>query len=203
MELVKEYVTQGLSALWTEDRETEEKGVFVRLQGWYLLHTGKYEEADRVLHHAMDIFKTCAKDEEYFSMSIAACQGYLGDLHRARGDFDKAREFYQSAIELGTGKVVTNGLGQFYSNMGQVLYLEQQYEKAEEYLEKAVSCLKGYGYYWGLERALAYKSMLLWETGEKDRAKECYEESLEVSKKIKNPTTIGILKKIEQYYISK
>lgn len=203
MELVKEYVTQGLSALWTEDRETEEKGVFVRLQGWYLLHTGKYEEADRVLHHAMDIFKTCAKDEEYFSMSIAACQGYLGDLHRARGDFDKAREFYQSAIELGTGKVVTNGLGQFYSNMGQVLYLEQQYEKAEEYLEKAVSCLKGYGYYWGIERALAYKSMLLWETGEKDRAKECYEESLEVSKKIKNPTTIGILKKIEQYYISK
>lgn len=134
-------------------------------------------------------------------MSIAACQGYLGDLYRARGDFDKAREFYQSAIELGTGKVVTNGLGQFYSNMGQVLYLENQYEKAEEYLEKAVSCLKGHGYYWGLERALAYRAMLLWETGEKDKAKTCYEESWEISRKIKNPTTIGILKKMEHSYI--
>ena len=76
---------------------------------------------------------------------MAACQGYLGDLSRARGDFKKARECYQAAIELGTGKVVTNGLGQFYSNMGQVLYLEKQYVQAEEYLEKAVSCLKSHG----------------------------------------------------------
>ena len=203
MEQVKEYVTRGLSILETEERDSEEKGVFTRLHGWYLLHMGRYEEADQVLHQAMKIFRTCAKDEEYFSMSIAACQGYLGDLYRARGDFGKAREFYQSAIELGTGKVVTNGLGQFYSNMGQVLYLEKQYAEAEQYLEKAVSCLKGHGYYWGLERALAYRAMLLWETGEKEQAKTCYEESREISMKIKNPTTIEILKKMERYYIGK
>lgn len=203
MEQVKEYVTRGLSILETEERDSEEKGVLTRLHGWYLLHMGRYEEADQVLHQAMKIFRTCAKDEEYFSMSIAACQGYLGDLYRARGDFGKAREFYQSAIELGTGKVVTNGLGQFYSNMGQVLYLEKQYAEAEQYLEKAVSCLKGHGYYWGLERALAYRAMLLWETGEKEQAKTCYEESREISMKIKNPTTIEILKKMERYYIGK
>ena len=103
------------------------------------------------------------------------------------------------AIELGTGKVVTNGLGQFYSNMGQVLYLEKQYVQAEEYLEKAVSCLKSHGYYWGLERALAYRAMLLWETGKQEEAKLCYEESSKISEKIKNPTTISILQQVENY----
>lgn len=199
MELVKTYVNRGLSILEAEEKEAEEKGVFVRLQGWYLLHMKRYEEANQVLHRAMEIFETGVRDKEYFSMSIAACQGYLGDLYRAKGDFQKAREYYQKAIELGTGKVVTNGLGQFYSNMGQVLYLEKQYEMAGEYLEKAVSCLKRHGYYWGLERALAYRAMLLWETGKTEEAKISYTESREISEKIKNPTTIDILKKIEAH----
>ena len=185
--------------LEAEEKNSEEKGVFVRLKGLYLLHEGNYEEADKVLHEAMEIFQTCMGNREYFSMSMAACQGYLGDLSRARGDFKKARECYQAAIELGTGKVVTNGLGQFYSNMGQVLYLEKQYVQAEEYLEKAVSCLKSHGYYWGLERALAYRAMLLWETGKQEEAKLCYEESSKISEKIKNPTTISILQQVENY----
>lgn len=199
MEQVHTYVQRGLQMLEAEEKNSEEKGVFIRLKGWYLLHKGNYQEAEQVLWEAMEIFRTCVSDREYFSMSIAACQGYLGDLSRAQGDFKKAREYYQAAIELGTGKVVTNGLGQFYSSMGQVLYLEKQYEEADEYLEKAVSCLKSHGYYWGLERALAYRAMLLWETGKQEEAKLCYEESRKISHKIKNPTTISILKQVENY----
>ena len=199
MEQVHTYVQRGLQMLEAEEKNSEEKGVFIRLKGWYLLHKGNYQEAEQVLWEAMEIFRNCVSDREYFSMSIAACQGYLGDLSRAKGDFEKAREYYQAAIELGTGKVVTNGLGQFYSSMGQVLYLEKQYEEADEYLEKAVSCLKSHGYYWGLERALAYRAMLLWETGKQEEAKLCYEESWKISHKIKNPTTISILKQVENY----
>ena len=199
MEQVHIYVQRGLQMLETEEKSSEEKGVFIRLKGWYFLHKGNYQEAEQVLQEAMEIFRTCVSDREYFSMSIAACQGYLGDLSRAKGDFEKAREYYQAAIEMGTGKVVTNGLGQFYSNMGQVLYLEKQYELADEYLEKAVSCLKRHGYYWGLERALAYRAMLLWETGKQEEAKLCYEESSRISEKIKNPTTVSILKQVEKY----
>ena len=98
MEQVRTYVHQGLQMLEAEEKNSEEKGVFVRLKGLYLLHEGNYEEADKVLHEAMEIFQTCMGNREYFSMSMAACQGYLGDLSRARGDFKKARECYQAEL---------------------------------------------------------------------------------------------------------
>ena len=56
---------------------------------------------------------------------------------------------------------MTNGLGQFYSGMGQIFYLQNKDKEARQYLEKAISCLKRHGYYWGLERAQIYMAMLL------------------------------------------
>lgn len=200
LEQVKKYVIRGLSSLEAEAGENEEKGVFTRLKGWYLLHEGQYEEAEETLNEAMRIFKNGVEDSEYFSMSIAACHGYLGDLYRCRGDLEQAVSYYKTAIEMGTGKVVTNGLGQFYSSLGQIYYLQQKYEEAEEYLEKAVSCLQRHGYCWGLERAQAYRAMVLWKADRKEEAKACYEESRDISQKIKNPDTESFLRKIEEEF---
>ena len=106
---------------------------------------------------------------------------------------------YTKAVEMGTGKVITNGLGQFYSGLGQIFYLQQQDKLAEEYLEKAVSCLKRHGYYWGLERAEAYMAMLLWRENRKEEARDYYRDSKELSDKIKNPTTMRLLEEIQSY----
>ena len=111
------------------------------------------------------------KKREHFRMGIAACHGYLGDMKRIQGDLEAALACYQKAVELGSGKVITNGMGQFYSGLGQIYYLQGKEAQAEEYLEKAVSCLKRHGYYWGLERAEAYMAMLLWNEGRKRRQK--------------------------------
>lgn len=53
-------------------------------------------------------------------MSIAACHGYLGDIKRKQEDLEAAVVCYTKAVEMGTGKVITNGLGQFYSGLGQI-----------------------------------------------------------------------------------
>lgn len=198
LECVKQYVEKGIAVIEAGDKASEEKGVFTRLKGWYLLHEGKYQEAEEVLKQAMDIFKGCVENRENFSMSIAACYGYLGDLSRIQGNFEQAVSYYNTAVEMGTGKVVTNGLGQFYSSVGQIYYLQGNYEEAKEYLEKAVSCLKPHGYYWGLERAQAYLAMLYWKQDRKEEARACYEESRKISEKIKNPTTMKLLKEIEK-----
>lgn len=130
-------------------------------------------------------------------MSIAACYNYLGDICRQQENYEKALEYYRTAVEKGTGKVITNGLGQFYSNIGQIYHLEKNLEKAEEYLEKAISCLKSHGYLWGLERTEAYMAMVKRDSGKMDEAKEHYLESWKISEKIKNPTTLKLLKEME------
>lgn len=197
LEKVEEYVGKGLALLEQEEKYIEETGTFTRLKGWYLLHKGQYDQAEETLKKAMEFFGSFGENKEYFSMSIAACHGYLGDLNRARGNFEEAAACYKTAIEMGTGKVVTNGLGQFYSSMGQLFYMQQQDLQAREYLEKAVSCLKRHGYYWGLERAQVYMALLLRRQGETEAAKAYCRESRKISDKIKNPTTMKLLEEAE------
>ena len=195
---VEEYVQKGLRYIQKEEKVTEERGVFMRLLGCYFLHKGEYIKAEKTLIEAMKIFRECGKGKEHFNMSIAACQGYLGDLSRCQGDLEKAAVYYERAIEMGKGKVVTNGLGQFYSGMGQLLYLQNRDKEARQYLEKAISCLKRHGYYWGLERAQIYMAMLLKRQNCQDEAEAYYKESKQVSEKIKNPTTMELLRKFEE-----
>ncbi len=195
LELTEKYINAGLAAL--EPEETEDLGAFERLRGWCLLHRGKYSEAEDVLWDAMGIFEDCQENRESYAMSIAACYNYLGDICRQQENYEKALEYYRTAVEKGTGKVITNGLGQFYSNIGQIYHLEKNLEKAEEYLEKAISCLKSHGYLWGLERTEAYMAMVKRDSGKMDEAKEHYLESWKISEKIKNPTTLKLLKEME------
>lgn len=199
LELVKQYVLRGLAILAQEEQAAEETGVFMRLKGWYLLHENRYKESEEALWESIRIFEKCGEGSDCYNTSIAACYGYLGDLCRVQEDYEQAASYYNTAIKLGNGKIVTNGLGQLYSGLGQILYLNREVKKAEEYLQKAVSCLKEHGYYWGLERALAYLSMLLWKQGRKQEAKECFEESSRISQKIKNPSTIKLLEDIATY----
>ena len=116
LELVKKYVDEGLSLINVQ--EPDERGAFMRLRGWYLLHEGRYEEARQTLTEARQIFEDYSGRDSRYIMSIAACYNYIGDACRATGDYQSALSYYKIAIEKGTGKVVTNGLGQFYSNAG-------------------------------------------------------------------------------------
>ena len=116
---------------------------------------------------------------------------------RATGDYQSALSYYKIAIDKGTGKVVTNGMGQFYSNAGQIYYLLGKYKQAREYLEKAVACFERHGYYWGLERAEAYMALVLLEMNEREEAKKHYEKSMQLSDKMNNPTTVGVLREVK------
>lgn len=193
--LVKKYVDEGLSLINVQ--EPDERGAFMRLKGWYLLHESRYEEARQTLTEARLIFENCSGGSSKYQMSIAACYGYIGDTCRATGDLQSALSYYKIAIEKGTGKVVTNGLGQFYSGAGQVYYLQGKYAQALEYLEKAVECFERYGYYWGLERAEAYLALALLEKGQTEEAREHYRKGISLSEKIKNPITTTVLKEVK------
>ena len=93
--------------------------------------------------------------------------------------------------------MVTNGLGQFYSNAGQIYYLLGKIKLAQEYLEQAVACFERHGYYWGLERAEAYMALVLLEKGEAEEARKHYKKGVQLSQKMNNPTTVKVLKEIK------
>lgn len=64
LQLVKKYVDEGLSLINVQ--EPDERGAFMRLKGWYLLHEGRYEEARQTLTEARQIFEDYSgRDSRY------------------------------------------------------------------------------------------------------------------------------------------
>ena len=198
-ELVKEYVDKGFTLL--KEEEKEDQGVFTRLLGWYYLYRKDYQKAEENFRRSIEIFQKTESEDGCFHISIAACYGYLGDLYREQGKLEQAAEYYEKALETGKDKVMTNGLGQFYSGLGQVRLLQENYEEGEKYLLQAVECLKRHGYYWGREKAEACLAILLLKQGRTEEARKYYEESRRISEKMKNPSTEQLLQEIGKKFI--
>lgn len=190
--LMGEYLDKSFAYI----RPEEEKylyGVFLRLKGEYLIFMKKYQDAWDALEASIQIFENWEPGGRRHSMNIAACYCYMGDICRLCGDLNTAYGYYLTAIDTNTEKLGTNGLGQFYSNAGQVLYNMKNYKEARSYLSKSLEAYQRYGYMWGLERTLAYLTLLELAEGHQIQARSWYQQAREVSDKIRNPETNRLL----------
>lgn len=100
--LVKKYVKEGMKLI--DETDTDEKGIFMRLKGWYLLHEGRYEEARALLTQAREFFENRDGGSGQYAMNIAACYNYIGDVCREMKEYQSALSYYKIAIEKGTEK---------------------------------------------------------------------------------------------------
>lgn len=196
LDKVNKYVELGLNCIGKE--EGDEYATFLRLKGWYHVHMQKYSMAARILEKSIAVFKELEDGERKYSAGIAACYNYMGDIYKLQERYQEALPYYNKALEVGHEVSATNGMGQVYSNVGQVMYYLGDYGEAFSYLEKAKERLERNGYKWGLERAEAYMAMTCLKTGKRAEAEEHYEKSVLLSDKIANPTTMLLLKELEK-----
>lgn len=191
LEQVDKYVTLGLGCVKKEERD--EYATFLRLKGWYHVKRQEYGMAQEVLQKALMLFRELEDGGGKYTASIAACYNYIGDIYRIQERYDEALEYYNKGMKLGKSPVETNGMGQVYCNVGQVMFSQGRYEGAWNYLERARECLERNGYRWGLERTEAYLAMTSLKTGKREQAVEHYYKAEALSAKIQNPTTEYLL----------
>ena len=172
---------QGDGALQDDDvKDWEEYGTFLRLKGWYLLHSQTDSQAERTLWAAADIFKGLGSGCE---PGRAACLSYIGDSMDRQGRFLEAVSFYEQAIALVEKNPRINGLGQFYARAGQALFMAGNTEKGREYLEQAEKRLKENGCVWGLERTEALLCLISLSEMNLEEAERRFYEGMELSEK--------------------
>lgn len=196
LEKVDKYVTLGLGCIKKEERD--EYATFLRLKGWYHVQRQEYRMAEDVLQKALMVFRELEDGGGKYTASIAACFNYIGDIYRIQDRYDEALEYYMKGITVGQGPVETNGIGQVYCNIGQVMYCQGRLLEAWNYLERARECLEKNGYRWGLERAETYLAMTCLKTGRKEEAAEHYSRAVGLSAKIGNPTTEQLLEAVKR-----
>ena len=176
-------------------KDWEEYGTFLRLKGWYLLHSQTDSQAERTLWAAADIFKGLGSGCE---PGRAACLSYIGDSMDRQGRFLEAVSFYEQAIALVEKNPRINGLGQFYARAGQALFMAGNTEKGREYLEQAEKRLKENGCVWGLERTEALLCLISLSETNLEEAERRFYEGMELSEKIRNPQTQKLLETARQ-----
>ena len=91
--------------------------------------------AEDVLQKALMVFRELEDGGGKYTASIAACFNYIGDIYRIQDRYDEALEYYMKGITVGQGPVETNGIGQVYCNIGQVMYCQGRLLEAWNYLE--------------------------------------------------------------------
>ncbi len=174
----------------------EEIGTVLRLYGLYCIKIKDYEKANELLLKAIDIFSSLNSVDNKYSLSLAACYNYLGQMNKYTENYEDAYKYFLKSIEICNKNYITNGLGIFYSNTGQVLYQLKNYDKAYEYLSEAINYFIKNNSLWGRDIAECYLTLLEIKKGNRQDALKHFEIAKELGKKIANPMTLDLIKKI-------
>lgn len=194
--IMEEGLAKGLALLRPED-EPDQHATFLRLQGVLHLLQGQYTKAEQFLGKSATLFRQLESPERHYSINIAACISYQGDIYGAQGNFSQALTFYQRAIRSNSEAVVTNGLGQFWVQKGQALIRLNRYAEAQQALSQARTCFHHYDSAWGRGKLEILQCMVYFHNKEYTRAETHFKRAAAIERRIQNPSNLAMIQKME------
>ena len=158
-------ITRGL--YWFEINHTLERINFDKIENDELKFRTLYNKGNLHLQkgnwqRAGDDYSLCIKIESQ-NENFHFVFNSLGLFHKARGEWDKAIEFYEKSLK-GKDKVGDiHGLAQTYNNLGLVYKDKGEWDKAIEFYEKDLEISKKVGDIFGLAQTYGNLSLLYFE----------------------------------------
>jgi predicted ATPase/DNA-binding CsgD family transcriptional regulator len=107
-----------------------------------------------------------------------------GVLAHYQGDYDRAEELCQQALELARTLDDAKRVGEAYTGLALIRRTRGDYLEAERLFREALSVYEGLGEEEGIARALDRLAMSLAVAGDDDRARPLFERSLELSQRL-------------------
>jgi len=193
--LMNVWINKAIDILKVYD-DLEEEAMIKRLRGLALIMMHRYAEAENELKSAIKIFKSLDDRRGRYSLNVAACHNYLGDLHRMQRRFEEAMKSYELAIEISELSGVSRCTSIFLTNAGRTAFDSGLKTEASAYFDEAIRQFEVYGTVWKRAIAEGYMALIQLENKEIDSAYAHLELSGLYSKKLKNPYSIGIFNKV-------
>ncbi|MFZ6028993.1 MAG: tetratricopeptide repeat protein [Chloroflexota bacterium] len=175
-------VKQALLALLEHNPDAPEKKLEIdNLLGRCEELSGNYELA---IAYEQEVLSKLNRAEE-----IVRVLNYLGYIHRLKGDWRKAREYYEQALDQAqqSSNIRENAVANIYNNLAYVVCLAGNYIEAQEYCLEAIRIWEllaatsplGRGY---LTRAIIYR-----DGGNYEQANPYFKKAIEIFKKSEEP----------------
>ncbi|MEY8000023.1 AAA family ATPase [Clostridium sp. Mt-5] len=156
--LMKNYIDKAIEISIKYNYE-DEIPVILRLKGYEKIMNGKLHEGEKLLKEAIELFNNLKNSEKYV-LNIAAAYDFIGESKMIKEQYDEALKCYELAINMCTERDVNLGMPIFYTNAGEALYEMGMYEKAYNYIKKALRLYDELNFVWGRAKANNLNDML-------------------------------------------
>jgi tetratricopeptide (TPR) repeat protein/class 3 adenylate cyclase len=157
----------------------EQRIKFLQKKADVLQFTGRWEEAEEILHKAYNL-SINLKNKKL----IAETQNKLGLLLRNRGALDQAYSLFEQALEIFTvlddKLYISNSIG----SMGTVHHYKGNFDKAMEYYNRALAIKEKINDKAGMNRYLGNIGIIYDVQGNKDKAMKFYKHALAICEEI-------------------
>ncbi|AKL96696.1 serine/threonine kinase, regulatory protein [Clostridium aceticum] len=190
------YVEEGLALAQVYDN-AKEIGILLRLKGLNKMMMTEYTKAEEILRTSIKIFEEITEFDNKYVINIAAAYNYIGEIRRYNMKFSKALNYYDQAIAICEENKVIKGLTQFNTNAAQAALEMGDYQRAKEYLERAIDLYCQLEVFWGRAVAEGYMALLLVREGRYKRALAYLKTAEGYAKKLKSPYELGILYRVK------
>lgn len=187
-----EFVEKGFSY---GDSNSDEWCILLNIKGWAHLKKGGYQLSEDIFDEELCCAKKFGSQRE-----IARAHHNVGTVALQKGEFDKAIEHLEKAVNIFDEIEECLMLSKSYNNLG-VLYLRKHnIDRALEYGKKSLKELEKVGDIQGIAMNLNNMGIIYTTIGDFDKALECHEKSMEIKKEIgdkqgmaESHTNLGLL----------
>lgn len=194
---MNKYINKSLEIIEKSDN-IQEKGTLLRLKGLYFIKTKQYDKAENLLNESINIFENLNKMQNKYSLAIAACYNYIGQIYKYNSDFNEAFNYYSKAIKICEENHISKGLYIFYTNAGQVLYEIKKYNESEYYINKSLKLFSNYNDIWGLGMAEGYAALLSFHKNDLPKANLHLKNAEKIAKKFNNPRALNLVERVKK-----
>lgn len=197
-DMMDTYVGKAMRLLQGESYNPEKSCVVSRLNGLYMLKVGRHEEGIAILEDTIAQLEVVCERDSSYRQGMAVCYNYLGEEELRYNKLEAAYGYFEKAIQASTKGYMTSGLGIFYTNAGIALYGMEDYQKAEQYISRAIECFERSKSIWGYARAEAYAALIDLKKGNLMGAMEHCRIAREKGRQIGNPKSLEIVTSVQK-----
>jgi DNA-binding SARP family transcriptional activator/tetratricopeptide (TPR) repeat protein len=194
--LMQEYLTKGIE-LADRHNQMKEMGILLRLNGLQRLMTENYVEAEETLKHSIGVFEALNKQEDRYSLNIAAAYNYIGEIRRYNMKFSEALKYYDKAMDICDEKKIYRGIAVFSANAGKAAFDMGDYQRAKSYFIKAIKDYNQMDTLLGRSTAEGYMALLLIRETRYEEALEYMKRSETYAEKLKSPYELGLVCRVK------
>lgn len=195
-ELMQEYLEKGIE-LAERYGQMKEMGILLRLKGLQRIMTEKYTEAEEILKHSIGIFEAFNRQEDRYSLNIAAAYNYIGEIRRYNMKFSEALKYYDKAMGICNEKKIFRGVAVFNTNAGKAAFDMGDYQRAGSYFDKALKDYNQMDTLLGRSTAEGYTALLLIKESRYEEALSCLLRSEAYAERLKSPYELGLVCRVK------